>query len=83
MELCSYSLEDYLSNVQGPHNLAPNCEQPDTPSFAKPEFNDLRLQGICQIAENMASGLEYIHKHGLVHRDIKPRNGNFLGLNYQ
>lgn len=35
---------------------------------------------ICTVIEHISGGVAFIHSKGKVHRDLKPRNGNFLNL---
>jgi serine/threonine protein kinase len=59
MELCDFNLEQYL--LDKPIAL-----------FLR---NGLGNTEILDIMTHLASGVEFIHSHGEVHRDLKPRNG--------
>jgi serine/threonine protein kinase len=41
------------------------------------------FQKTCQIILHTVNGLEYIHKHGEVHRDVKPRNSMYQDVDCQ
>jgi serine/threonine protein kinase len=45
--------------------------------------NSSELRPVAQIAFDVASGLEFIHSHGAVHRDLKPRNGMYKKAPFQ
>lgn len=70
MELCEMNLEDYMqehiASKLGPKYLDP---------IVNDELSCLSLWGIVR---QITSGLEFIHKHRELHRDMKPQNGIFV-----
>ena len=67
MELCDLNLEtfiysEYISGFQKIFN--PDSE----PS------KEVRVRNMWPIMLDIVHGLQFIHRHGQVHRDIKPRN---------
>ena len=70
MELCIFDLEDYIqSNPQEILGMSTFFE----PSLMDGERGCLAFWGVIK---QILSGLEYIHFHHELHRDLKPRNGN-------
>ena len=75
MELCNINLHDYIHNNR--HVVA------DMPSFRRNSeayvTNDAspvtKILNMWTIMQQIAAGLEFIHVHRQVHRDMKPRNG--------
>lgn len=69
MELCDYNLETYIYSDRLPwlNEIYPSDPQ---------SVNDIGLYNMWGIVEQIVLGLEFIHSHRLVHRDLKPRNGN-------
>jgi serine/threonine protein kinase len=60
MELCQLNLEDYIRKL-GKESGLPNVQGGEGDIF------DIMIQ--------ITSGMEFIHGHSEVHRDLKPRNG--------
>jgi serine/threonine protein kinase len=71
MELCDLNLHDYIHR-----------ETPPEPSEAIPYFvrgqSWLLVVQISNVMRQIAAAVEYIHRKGHIHRDIKPRNGGFF-----
>ena len=63
MEHCSYTLAEWILN-----ELKDPLFSQDAPKWSQ-------LPVVLQIGSSLAGGLSYIHKHGKVHRDLKPTNG--------
>jgi serine/threonine protein kinase len=67
MELCDMTLKDFISSKP------PMITQSDS------EISDFGEWNTWSIMTQITSGLEYIHRHAKVHRDLKTANGRFLG----
>jgi len=70
MEMCILNLEDYISgNIKSVLGIS---------KYIDPLFKDKSLQclSLWGITKQITSGLDFIHSHGELHRDLKPRNGN-------
>lgn len=66
MELCDFDLKEYLLCRTG-------INQSRVPQdFIPTEYGTVQ---IWDIMRQIAEGVAFIHSHGEVHRDLKPRNG--------
>jgi serine/threonine protein kinase len=72
MELCDINLHDYIYR-KTPFDLSKSI-----PFFVRDASPPLKAQQIWNIMREIVSGVEYIHGHGEVHRDLKPDNSMFL-----
>ena len=71
MQLCAMNLEDFMKadfrTIASPQYLNPDCTDGTLP----------QCLNLWTITRHIANGLEHIHNHHELHRDLKPRNGNF------
>ena len=74
MEYCEKTLEEYINNCS-------QLEVSDVNKFTN-EIRGRILESI-RIVDALTRGVEYIHDHGEVHRDLKPRNGMHNDLNHK
>jgi serine/threonine protein kinase len=70
MELCDMNLNDFIHP-----KTAPDPSKTHLPCFVKGGGTDSLLQ-IWTVMNQIASGVEYIHRQSQIHRDIKPGNGD-------
>jgi len=70
MELCDFSLDDYLQEKRVPEFFLPELyhHQPSKSSL------EMRLWHLWNIMEQVTTGLAFIHMKEEVHRDLKPSN---------
>jgi serine/threonine protein kinase len=77
MELCDLDLHDYI-HEPGSRSLVDGTNDVNATNDCKFVTADAALlskaQNIWSIATDIANGLDAIHSHTLVHRDLKPRN---------
>lgn len=74
MEFCDFNLDSYILR-----NWHESVKQ-KVPYFVEVD-NSLRsgTGEIYEILRDITTGVEYIHSHGYVHRDMKPQNSIFFG----
>ena len=78
MEYCPQTLEERIHGTAkyrtfgGGHRA---IRSPSTAGAVAGATREFIHEQVFDILENICSGLQYLHQHGLVHRDIKPRNG--------
>ena len=70
MELCDANLDTYIAGHMPMEPKSANLRLFDTSLVGRGIWNTW------DIMEQISSGIEFIHGHGKVHRDLKPRNGN-------
>lgn len=70
MELCEGNLEEYIRG-----NQRQKFEQYNNPRLLNLSNCDCPVGSIWDVVEQIASGIQFIHSCGEVHRDLKPRNG--------
>src|SRR5271155_2854199 len=80
MELCNLSLKTYIHDERPKFPSSPQS----LPSLTGPSFVEkdcpveLKIRNVCTIMSHISSGIEFLHRHGYVHRDMKPENGTSL-----
>jgi len=74
MECCTETLEDRI-RIMGRNPLV--YKGPVVNGQPEPAIAWAQLLPVLKIMHQMSSGLAYIHGKGVVHRDLKPRNGMF------
>jgi len=68
MELCDFNLETFIYNIDFDRFKS------DFETTGK-SMEEVRLGNLWTITIDIVRGLHFIHGHGQVHRDLKPRNG--------
>jgi serine/threonine protein kinase len=65
MELCDVNLHTYI------YKAHPEFMEP----LVRPETGVVRFNVGWKVLEDIAQGLDFVHKSHEVHRDLKPQNG--------
>lgn len=74
MELCDLDLSDYIASCQSKSEIC--CLRSKALSPVE------KMSKTFDILSDVTRGVAFIHQHEMVHRDIKPRNGNCLSKRY-
>ena len=68
MELCDLSLDDYIQRSWTP------MMQENVPRLTSNLTAKVLRFHVWEIMEDLTQGLAFVHQHGCIHRDLKPRN---------
>lgn len=76
MDLCDSNLHDYIYGARIVQHMGEHLDNEPNPVYAPNDCTLLiKLRNVWTILTHICDGLNYIHKHGQIHRDLKPRNG--------
>jgi|SRR5277367_5984120 len=81
MKLCEFDLEKYICNSDRENLLIypePYPQRLSPVYFTKWSSVREKRENVWTIMDHISAGLEFLHKQGYAHRDLKPRNGNSL-----
>ena len=73
MERCAFNLEKHILSL---HRKASKPER-GTISHTESSEHEKILFTVQEVMIDITSGVSFIHSHKQIHRDLKPRNGNF------
>ena len=74
MELCDMNLHDYIHSER-PSSLLKHGNPVFIPNGPDPHSF---MSNVWIVIFHITEGLEFIHRHGQIHRDIKPKNGTYF-----
>jgi len=81
MELCDINLHEYIYLPRSLNFDVGLLSSMRTPTYVGENCSPLvRVRNILTIMTHISRGLEFLHRHNQVHRDLKPRNGLFLSF---
>jgi len=69
MELCDLSLDNYIQR-----SFTPMMKE-NVPRLTSNLTQKVLRSHVWEIMEDLTCGLTFVHQHGCIHRDLKPRNG--------
>lgn len=78
MEYCTMDLQDKMGDMQPAFDL---WRRGSTENMHR--RRRMEMIEVVDIVANITAGLEYIHKHREVHRDLKPTNGTTNLFSYE
>ena len=73
MDLCTFDLKQYLDSKGSTHGHGQTRAGSGLESGGRGSW--LNSEEIWSILHQITNGVEFIHSHREVHRDLKPRNG--------
>lgn len=75
MELCNLTLHEYINYSNHGVTFDFEIHETSAPVFVSNDCSHLmRMRNVWTIIEHIALGLEFMHTHKQVHRDLKPKN---------
>ena len=74
-----YCVMELADDATSGQQIVPEIYQPRTLGQDRKRLKRLPIEECVRLGAAMASALSFLHKHGLIHRDVKPSNIIFVG----